>query len=156
MMKTTMDAWIMNDDDDRNRDDRVVHRSTSSTINSSSLIIIFSFSSFAFGSFGRLRKCRFYWEERTKTRNPLVFLEEIKKIYHKLSKNHEKVAKIFTQEPPALIKYYKQIGQIQTNLDKSGLSEICHVSHNWAFASRATCHLKVEIRSHWCVLLQHH
>ena len=25
-----------------------------------------------------------------------------------------------------------------------------------AFASRATCHLKVEIRSHWCVLLQHH
>ena len=59
MMKTTMDAWIMNDDDDRNGDDRVVHRSTSSTINSSSLIIIFSVSSFAFGSFGRLRKCRF-------------------------------------------------------------------------------------------------
>ena len=106
MMETTMDAWIMNDDDDRNRDDRVVHRSTSSTINSPSLIIIFSFSSFAVGSFGRLRKCRFYWEERTKTRNPLVFLKGIKKIYHKLSKNHEKVTKIFTQEPPALYFFY--------------------------------------------------
>ena len=40
MTKTTIDAWIMNDDDDWNHDDHVVHRSTSSTVNSSSLIII--------------------------------------------------------------------------------------------------------------------
>ena len=98
-----MDAWIMNDDDDRNRDDRVVHRSTSSTINSSSLIIIFSFSSFAFGSFGRLRKCRFYWEEHTQTRDYLVFLRGNKKKYHKMLENHEKLAEILSQEPPALI-----------------------------------------------------
>ena len=101
-MMMTMDAWIMNDDDDRNRDDRVVHRRTSSTINSSSLIIIFSFSSFAFGSFGRLRKCRFYWEEHTKTRNPLVFLKGNKKKYHKLCINLENMAKLWSQEPPAL------------------------------------------------------
>ena len=113
MMKTTMDAWIMNDDDDRNRDDRVVRRSTSSTINSSSLIIIFSFSSFAFGSFGRLRKCRFYWEEHTQTRDYPVFLKGNKKKYHKLSKNHEKVAKIWAQEPPALkIKHILQSSDI--------------------------------------------
>ena len=28
MTKTMMHAWIMNDDDDRNRDDHIVHRST--------------------------------------------------------------------------------------------------------------------------------
>ena len=59
MTKPMMDSWIRNDDEDRNRDDHVVHRSTSSAVNSSSFIIIFSFSSFAFGSFGRQRKCHF-------------------------------------------------------------------------------------------------
>ena len=97
---------------------------------SSSLLFFFSWS--LSDTETCLQSAPFYWDEHTKTRNPLVFLKGNKTKCPKLSRNHEKVAKILAQAPPALLNYFLNFpippifplrnwyGEIDRNTSSSG------------------------------------